>query len=288
MEQWRALAEAAARQQPILSGGAAGGAAFYVSLQLGQRALGYAQLFSAQQCAPLLGTGLLLGASWGAVRAGLAAGGLPAPTSLEQAGYALSGVSAFHLLGGRRASRLLASDLLHVGAFAGRYEPLSAPRISGDEAAARQFKYADPATLKRIQLLGAQHGCHSCGRRYWGRPGTFIADHQPANKLVALDTEARRGTLWGRLRALLGRIGFGLGSEPMEQRFLPQCKPCAQLQSVAARVSSLAGGQKSAIRAHWVVRLYHLTGVLLGGAACLFQLPRQPAVPVRPWAAPSS
>jgi hypothetical protein len=192
-------------------------------------------------------------------------------------------VSAFHLLGGRRASRLLASDLLHVGAFAGRYEPLSAPRISGDEAAARQFKYADPATLKRIQLLGAQHGCHSCGRHYWGRPGTFIADHQPANKLVALDAEAHRGTLWGRARALLG-----LGLRPMEQRFLPQCKPCAQLQSVAARVSSLAGGQKSAIRAHWVVRLYHLTGVLLGGAVCLFQLPRQHAAAVRPWAAAAS
>jgi hypothetical protein len=283
MEQWRARAEAAAREQPVLFGGAAGGAAFYVSLQVGQRVLGYAQLFSAQRCAPLLGTGLLLGASQAAVSAGLAAGGLPAPTSLEQAGYALSGVSAFYLLGGRRASRLLASDLLHVGAFAGRYEPLSAPRISGDEAAARQFKYADPATLKRIQLLGAQHGCHSCGRRYWGRPGTFIADHQPANKLVVLDTEARRGTLSGRARALLG-----LGPRPMEQRFLPQCKPCAQLQSVAARVSSLAGGQKSAIRTHWVVRLYHLTGVLVGGAACLFQLPRQHAGAVRPWAAPTS
>jgi hypothetical protein len=243
MEQWRARAAAAARQQPVLSGG---GAAFYASLQLGQRVLCYAQLFSAQRCAPLLGTGLLLGASQAAVSAGLAAGGLARAhlARAGQAGYALSGVSAFHLLGGRRASRLLASDLLHVGAFAGRYEPLSAPRISGDEAAARQFKYADPATLKCIQLLGAQHGCHSCGRRYWGRPGTFIADHQTSQPTSSSRStpEARRGTLWGRARALLG-----LGPRPMEQRFLPHCKPCAQLQSVAVRVSSLAGDQKSAI-----------------------------------------
>jgi hypothetical protein len=269
---WHAWALSAARQQPVLSGGAAGGVAFYLSLQLGQRVLGYLQLFSAQRCAPLLGTGLLLGASHAAVSAGLATGGLPAPTSIEHVGYILSGFSAFHLLGGRRTSRLLASDLLHVGAFAGSYVPLSAPRISGSEAAAQQFKYACPATLKRIQELGKQHGCHSCGRRYWGGHGTFIADHQPANKLVVLDAEARRRSFWGRARALLG-----LEPRPMEQRFLPQCKPCAQLQSVAARVSSLAGGQKSAIRAHWVVRLYHLTGVLLGGLPCLFQLPYQHA-----------
>ena len=104
----------------------------------------------------------------------------------------VSSVVIFRALGGRFGS-VLPSHLLRPGAFAREWIPAS-----------RGMQYANEHEREIIQLLGKQHGCHSCGRR---RVSNFVCDHQPPTKLI---TESEAGML--------------------SQRFYPQCNRCSQQQ----------------------------------------------------------
>ena len=80
---------------------------------------------------------------------------------------AVTGVAVFKVLGGRFSS-VLPSHLLRPGAFAALPVP------------SKGQQYATAYQKEALNLIGRRYGCHSCGRR--GQ--TFIADHQPPNKLV--------------------------------------------------------------------------------------------------------
>ena len=80
---------------------------------------------------------------------------------------AVAGVAVFKVLGGRFSS-VLPSHLLRPGAFAALPVP------------SKGQQYATAYQKEALNLIGRRYGCHSCGRR--GQ--TFIADHQPPNKLT--------------------------------------------------------------------------------------------------------
>ncbi|MEV6521682.1 hypothetical protein AB0M43_07085 [Longispora sp. NPDC051575] len=92
----------------------------------------------------------------------------------------------------------LANPLLHEGPNTHAYIDATGPRVRAYES-------------ETIQVLGEEHGCHSCGKRDAGKYGTWIGDHQPPTGLV------RRGIVNG------------------QQILVPHCESCSGLQSVLVR-----------------------------------------------------
>ena len=128
----------------------------------------------------------------------------------------VTGVAVFKVLGGRFRS-VLPSHLLGPGAFAALPIPSKGQR------------YATAHQREALNLIGRRYGCHSCGRR--GQ--SFIADHQPPNKL-----------------ALPGA----------RQNFFVHCRSCSVRQgAILSRSSVNSMKDPSAVVTHGSsLRLYHL------------------------------
>ncbi|XP_070534146.1 uncharacterized protein [Ptychodera flava] len=109
--------------------------------------------------------------------------------------YGVVSAAVFKLFNGHFKS-VLPSDLVKPGAFA-------------RESVRATVKYANSSQRKKIQSIGKQHGCHSCGR--WLKVKFYIADHQPPIAIVLQNSKANRKPL-------------------QDQRFYPQCTKCAKKQ----------------------------------------------------------
>ena len=136
----------------------------------------------------------------------------------------LLSIGQFYILT-RSFKVVLPSHLLHVGAFARQGIPLK-PEL--------HFQSVTHAQSLRIQELGYQYGCHSCGKKHtkianliknsrvltWIRKPPhmkvdYIGDHQPPKALVAnQDVSSFKGSLY------------------------PQCKSCSQLQASRVRLAN--------------------------------------------------
>lgn len=143
----------------------------------------------------------------------------------------LSGVVVYRALGGRYASAL-PSNLMRPGAFAVEWIP-----------ALNESGAATAKEREVIQMLGARHGCHTCGER---SGATFIADHQPPSKVLGNHRHGSAQPL--------------TNPSPTIQRFYPHCMGCSSVQGgiLGGRSGGWANHPK-AIRTH-VKRLrpYHL------------------------------
>ena len=128
----------------------------------------------------------------------------------------VTGVAVFKVLGGRFAS-VLPSHLLRPGAFAALPVP------------SKGQHYATAYQKEALNLIGRRYGCHSCGRR--GQ--SFIADHQPPNKLVV---------------------------PGVRQSFFAQCRSCSVRQgTVLSRSGVNSMRNPNAVVTHGSsLRLYHL------------------------------
>ena len=121
----------------------------------------------------LLGAGAVLPASAAASLSVVSLAAFLSPRRERQLNRAeilfstVTGVAVFKALGGRFRS-VLPSHLLRPGAFAALPVP------------AKGQRFANAHQREAVNLIGRRHGCHSCGRR--GQ--SFIADHQPPNKLA--------------------------------------------------------------------------------------------------------
>ena len=135
----------------------------------------------------------------------------------ELAVSSVSAVVLFRALGGRFSS-VLPSHLMRPGAFA--REGI----LAGSSRNASEVKRA------AIQLLGRQHGCHTCGRR---RTSQFIADHQPPTKLFMLNENTATF-----------------------QQLLPQCPRCSGLQG--GLLSNLGSNSKAICPHLFSLRQYHV------------------------------
>lgn len=141
---------------------------------------------------------------------------------------ALIGSAGFIALGGRYWA-LSPSGLATLGAFSHRSRG-SLPAT---------LAYASAAERAAIQRLGQRFGCHTCGSREILRsPPRFIADHMPPLSEVRVLNAA----MWRRVL-----------SQPVKQRFYPQCVTCsgkqAALLSEVARHASDSRSSRQVTRA---------------------------------------
>jgi hypothetical protein len=111
-----------------------------------------------------------------------------------------SGVVLFRAWGGRFGA-VLPSNLMRPGAFAAEWIP-----------ALRESEAASPKEREVIKVLGQRYGCHSCGEK---KGVDFVADHQPPSRL--LGNHRNGGAKAPR-------------SNPLLQRFYPQCMRCSRTQ----------------------------------------------------------
>ena len=238
---------------PAVASGAlafAGAATISQALQLPLGISTGSQLLGVRVLPSLLGAATVGFASCAALAATEAA--LNVPTRRREvslSGAALFGAATFALLGGRFWA-LSPSSLTSLGAFA---------EVRGSISAT--LAYATRTERATIQKFGRQFGCHTCGERFLLSSGRFIADHVPP----LYEAQRANRALWRRLL-----------SQPVTQRFYPQCTACSSRQAVLlaerARLAAkearppagMRTGAPSAIfHPHSLLRPYNAVGGIL-------------------------
>lgn len=197
------------------------------------------------------------------------------------------GLLSYKLLGGRFWS-ISPSSYTHLGSFAKASIP--APSTG----------YATNKERQIIESLGRKYGCHTCGTKggiqkkffFTGQtpPVLFHADHMPPNALVKQHQKEReRRIIYRIVSKLFPFISFSFSSQPIKQRFYPQCVDCSNkqgkilskgMQSIHnnnIRKTSLSsssfkylkrtGGGKNAHFHGTRFRFAHLAGGVIGGVS---------------------
>lgn len=140
-------------------------------------------------------------------------------------------VIMFRALGGKYKA-VLPSNLIHPGAFAREWVP-----------ALKESQLASTREKSLLKSMGERYGCHTCGKK---RMTEFVADHQPPSKVVGNHISSKI-------------IPVSDLSNPLLQRFYPQCKKCSNCQGGLLSTSKNPSQKRKAFVTHASsLRVYHI------------------------------